>query len=432
VTFRTRLLLASLLTLAVGLGALLVAGNVLLAARTTSERSNLLHEQAQAQIAALDIGPRGIRVRETANDAVMDRRAWVLAPGRVLERPTGAPAALDRAAVALGREGRAAKRSGPDDEYLLAQPVRLRKGGPVAGVVVVARSGDPVETLQTTVLFGSLAIALLILLAAAVAIRNAIDGALRPVAAMTDRAADWSEHDLDRRFALGPPRDEITGLAATLDRLLGRIAASRRHEQRFASEVAHELRTPIAGLRGRAELAMTATGPGADRERRAALETVIEQVDRVQEAVDTLLSVARREHDGEAGSVDVAAVVGEFPGVDRVLAEDLPPAEGEEELVRRALTPLVENARYHARERVTIEVSAVDESVVIAVCDDGEGVAPEQAEGLFEPGVRGDQSDGAGLGLALARRLARSCGGDAVADAHADGGRFLLILRADR
>jgi signal transduction histidine kinase len=432
VTFRTRLLLASLLTLAVGLGALLVAGNVLLAARTTSERTNLLHEQAQAQIAALDIGPRGIRVRETANDAVLDRRAWVLASGRVLERPTGATGALDRAAVGLGRERRAATRSGPDDEYLLAQPVRLRRGGPAAGVVVVARSGDPVETLQKAVLFGSLAIALLILLAATVAIRNAIDGALRPVAAMTDQATDWSEHDLDRRFALGPPRDEITGLAATLDRMLGRIAASRRHEQRFASEVAHELRTPIAGLRGRAELAMTATGPGADSERRHALQTVIEQVDRVQEAVDTLLSVARREHDGEGGSVDVAALVGEYRGVDREVAEDLPPAEGEEDLVRRALTPLVENARRHARERVTIEVSAREESVVIAVCDDGEGVAPDQAEGLFEPGVRGHESDGAGLGLALARRLARSCGGDAVADADAAGGRFLLILRADR
>ena len=73
---------------------------------------------------------------------------------------------------------------------------------------------------------------------------------------MTSRAEDWGAHDLDRRFDLGPPRDELTGLAATLDGLLDRIAASRRHEQRFASEMAHELRTPIAGMRGRAELAL--------------------------------------------------------------------------------------------------------------------------------------------------------------------------------
>jgi signal transduction histidine kinase len=370
-------------------------------------------------------------VRETANDAAMDRRAWVLGTGRVLERPAQVPRALDRAAVSLGRRGRDAEANGPDDEYLLARAVRPAGGGPAVGSVVVARSGDPVETLQQTVLFGSMAIALLILAAAAVAIRNAIDGALRPVAAMTEQAGDWSEHDLDRRFAMGRPRDEITGLAATLDRMLGRIAASRRHEQRFASEVAHELRTPIAGLRGRAELAMTATGPGADAERSEALESVIEQVDRVQEAVDTLLSVARREHDGQAGSVDVAAVVEAYEDVECAVPEDLPPAEGEEELVRRALTPLVENARRHAREHVRIEVSAVDDSVVIAVCDDGEGIEPAMADRLFEPGVRSKDSHGAGLGLALSRRLARSCGGDAVADTGGPGGRFLLILRAD-
>jgi signal transduction histidine kinase len=431
VSFRTRLLLVSLLALAVGLGALLVAGNVLLSVRATSERTNLLREQAQAQIAALDVGPRGIRVRETTNDAVMDRRAWVLESGRILERPARASRALDRAAVALGRQARDTQRNGPDDFFLLARTVRPRGGGAPVGTVVVARSGDPVETLQSTVLFGSMAIALLILLAAALVIRNAIEGALHPVATMTEQAADWSEHDLDRRFALGAPRDEITGLAATLDRMLGRIAASRRHEQRFASEVAHELRTPIAGLRGRAELAVTATGPAADAERKEALETVIEQVDRVQDAVDTLLSVARREHDGAAGSVDVAALVAEWEDVDRVVPEDLPAAEGEEEVIRRALTPLVENARRHARERVTIEVSAQQDNVVIAVCDDGEGVTPAMADGVFEPGVRSDDSEGAGLGLALARRLARSCGGDAVADAGAPGGRFLLILRAD-
>src|SRR6185312_2617077 len=98
----------------------------------------------------------------------------------------------------------------------------------------------------------------LVLLAGGLATRSALDGALRPVAEMTSRAEDWGAHDLDRRFDLGPPRDELTGLAATLDGLLARIAASRRHEQRFASEVAHELRTPLAVLRGRAELALAA------------------------------------------------------------------------------------------------------------------------------------------------------------------------------
>ena len=73
---------------------------------------------------------------------------------------------------------------------------------------------------------------------------------------MTRQAADWSEHDLDRRFALGPPHDELTELAATLDGLLDRLAASLRHERRFSAELSHELRTPLARVIAEAELAL--------------------------------------------------------------------------------------------------------------------------------------------------------------------------------
>ena len=79
---------------------------------------------------------------------------------------------------------------------------------------------------------------------------------LRPVARMTRQAAAWSEHDLDRRFALGEPHDELTELAATLDGLLDRLAASLRREQRFSAELSHELRTPLARVIAEAELAL--------------------------------------------------------------------------------------------------------------------------------------------------------------------------------
>ena len=80
--------------------------------------------------------------------------------------------------------------------------------------------------------------------------------ALRPVALMTEQAEAWSEHDLDRRFGLGEPHDELTRLASTLDRLLDRIAASLRHERRFSAELSHELRTPLAKVTAEAELAL--------------------------------------------------------------------------------------------------------------------------------------------------------------------------------
>src|SRR3954452_279421 len=80
--------------------------------------------------------------------------------------------------------------------------------------------------------------------------------ALRSVSRMTRQAATWSERDLDRRFGLGEPHDELTQLASTLDGLLHRLAASLRHEQRFSAELSHELRTPLSRVIAETELAL--------------------------------------------------------------------------------------------------------------------------------------------------------------------------------
>jgi signal transduction histidine kinase len=430
-SFSARLLLTSLVTLAVGLGALVVAGNVLLDRRVSAEVSNELRVNAQAQLATLSITSSGVTVREAPNDEALDRHGWVIAGDRVIERATNVSPALDRTAISLGR----AQAFG-DHDADGAGDIRLRiipivkpgRTGPV-GAVVVALSTAPLESLQKQVLVGSLIIAMLVLLAGALALRTAIGRALEPVVQMTSRAEDWGAHDLDRRFDLGPPRDELTGLATTLDGLLDRIAASRRHEQRFAGEMAHELRTPIAGLRGRAELALGATGPDAPAEKDAALQAVVAQSARLTHTVDTLLAVARRELDPTEGAVDLVALVREVDDVEIIAPDHLPLAEGEPDVLRRALAPLVANAQRHAREQVTLEVSAQAGRVRITVRDDGPGLAPELGERAFDPGVRGQQesSPGAGLGLPLARRLARSCGGD-VLIGDGPGGSFVLEL----
>ncbi|MEP6953183.1 MAG: HAMP domain-containing sensor histidine kinase [Solirubrobacteraceae bacterium] len=421
-SLRTRLLLVSLATLAIGLGALLVVGNVLLGARVRAETGSLLKVRAEAQLAALSVTAGHLTVRQPPNEDVLDRQSWVLDGGRVVERPAAVSAELDRAAVALGRAGRAAEAEVPGDIRLRAVPVRERAGSAVVvGLSLVAQ-----ERLQHEVLIGSLVLAALVLLAGALAIRGALEGALRPVGDMTASAREWGAHDLDRRFGLGPPRDELTALAATLDGLLGRIAASRRHEQRFASEVAHELRTPVAGLRARAELALGAHGPGAEGERAEALRAVVADAARLDGEIDTLLAIARRELDPSAGSVDLAAIARETDGADVIAPAHLPAAEGEPDIVRRALAPLVENARRHGLSRVTIEASSSAGLVRLAVRDDGPGLDPGLGERAFEPGVH-DGNGGAGLGLPLARRLARSCGGDVVAGP-GPGGCFVLEL----
>jgi signal transduction histidine kinase len=431
VTVRRRLLLVSLLTLAVGLGALLVLGNVLLRAGVRAQAEGILRARADAQLAELSVTPAGIRVRESSSDEVLDRSTWVLDGDRVVERPTGVSARLDRSAEAMGRQRRQAQRDAPGDMRLRAVPVPVPGSDQTAGAIVVGYAMAPLERIQHEVLMGSLVLAALFLLAGAVATRRALDGALRPVAQMTTRAEDWGAHDLDRRFDLGPAHDELTGLAATLDGLLARIAASRRHEQRFASEVAHELRTPIAALRARAELALAATGDESAHERELALRSAIDDAIRVDRAIDALMAVARRELDPSDGSVDLTELVADIDGVDVRVEGVLPAAEGEPEVVRRALAPLIDNARRYARERVVLELSSAAGRVRVAVRDDGPGVQAALAERMFDPGTRGagDSGNGAGLGLPLARRLARSCGGD-VTCGPGPGGCFVLELPA--
>lgn len=432
-SFRTRLLVVSLATLAVGLGALVIGGNLLLAMRAHQETDDLLKARAETQVAALRVTSRGVRVRKVVNDRTLDHEAWVLDGDRVIERPEHASPELDAKAIALGREAQAQTVEGPDDVRVRVVPVRPRGSEQVVGAVVVGVSKDQVERLQGVVLVGSVVVALLVLAAGGLVIRRAIDGALRPVAQMTERARDWGTNDLDRRFDLGEPHDELTGLAATLDGLLARIAASRRHEQHFASEVAHELRTPLAGIRGRAELALTAPGADGDAERREALGSVIEQVARLDDTIDTLLAVARRDLEPGAGTTDLAAVARDIEGVTVRAAANLPRAQGDPAVVRQALAPLVDNARRHARRQVSLELSAQNGHVRVAVRDDGPGLDPALGEHAFDPGVRGPEEpeSGAGLGLALARRLARACGGD-VTVGPGPGGCFVLELPALR
>ena len=96
---------------------------------------------------------------------------------------------------------------------------------------------------------------------------------------------------------------------------------------------------------------------------------------------------------------------------------------------------MIENACRYASSRVRVAIGRADSAVLYAVEDDGPGVAAEELERIFEPGVRGaaagaNGNAGAGLGLSLARRLARSVDGEVEAEAAPAGGRFLVRLPA--
>ena len=240
--------------------------------------------------------------------------------------------------------------------------------------------------------------------------------ALAPVAAMTATADAWSHERPDRRFGLGAPRDEITALAAVLDGLLDRVDRAIRAEQRLTAEVAHELRTPLTVMRGEAELG--AATPRLRKAEHDRFERIVAAADDMSAAMTTLLDAARGS--GSSVTSEVAEVLAQQAarrGLAVPVRVDAVPAglvaAAPAEVLGRALAPLVDNAARYGRTAVRLSAERRGDRVVVTVEDDGDGV-PEEVGDVFEPGVRDQRSEGAGLGLALARRLARSVGGDAV------------------
>jgi two-component system OmpR family sensor kinase len=440
---RARLLLLVTLAVVATIALALVAFNVVLDRRLDGDARDLARSRASAALAGVQMRDGRLQVIETLDAAVpLDRPIWIFAGQRALERPQ-APARVQHAAAALAIGSPRAVEVPGDAVRLLALPIA--HGGRRAGTIVAGVSLVPYERTKRTVLVASLALGALLLAAATLAARWLLAAGLRPVAQMTAAAAAWSEHDLDHRFDLGPPHDELTQLAATLDDLLDRLAASLRRERRFSAELSHELRTPLARVRARAELALdeATTAPEAQQ----ALRAVVRDTDAAARTLDALLAAARAD-------TERPSVAADAPDVVRAVLEDcaalaaehgvalrLEPGDGgaararvavAPELAERALHPLVENACRHAVHAVRVTSRRNGRDILIEVADDGPGVAAGDLERIFQPGYRATAADrqpgdGAGLGLALARRLAHAAGGEVTARP-GPGGHFALRL----
>jgi len=296
-----------------------------------------------------------------------------------------------------------------------AQPFQADSG--VRGVVVVAERLAPYEQAERYALIVSLVTGLLATVAAATIAASVTKRALRPVGVLATTAAEWSEHDLARRFDLGPPTNEITSLAAILDTLLDKVSVAISSEQRLTSELAHELRTPLTAVQGTADLVLMRDDLTiAVRED---LEEISVAARRMATTISTLLELARSDASlMAAASCSLAEVVHEIvaslsPGR-ASFAVDV----GEHrigaphDLVVRAVAPVVDNAARFARGLVTITSSTTGGAGVrLVVADDGPGI-PDDLEDIFEPGTTSGKGSGAGLGLSIARRVARSVGGE--------------------
>jgi signal transduction histidine kinase len=438
---RRRLELSVIGAVALVLILLLVAFNVALRHRLSSDANNSLVSRASAELAALRVAGGMLTVPEVLDAAAPDTQTWVFASGRILEQPIADPV-TERAAERLAGAGARGTADVPAvDTRLYAIPVVFE--GRRLGTVVSEATLAPYESTAQTVLVGSVVLGVLVLIVVALAAHVLISRPLAQVSDMTEQAEAWSLADTGRRFDLGPPRDEFTRLAATLDALLDRVASSLRHEQRFSAEVSHELRTPLASVIAEAQLALR--HPRAPQAHRAGYERVLASAQQMSRTLDTLVAATRAELGAPRGTGDASraahaaargcAGLAQTHGITVTVDDpDVPIRIGvDDEVAERVLAPLIENGCRYGSSSVRVEIGRRNGAVLFRVRDDGAGILDGDREKIFEPGWRSEHASavyagGAGLGLALARRLARAAGGDVRAAGNGTGGDFAALL----
>ncbi|MEV5824515.1 HAMP domain-containing sensor histidine kinase [Spirillospora sp. NPDC052242] len=273
----------------------------------------------------------------------------------------------------------------------------------------------------------------------------AVGRTLRPVDAIRRELDEITMTDLERRVPVPGKRDEVALLAESVNATLDRLEKAVARQRAFVSDVSHELRSPLTGLRMELELAMS--DPEAT-DLTETLRALLANTDRVAAVADDLLALARLEANGsfQREQVDLAELADQEvlrrPRRSRVtvFSEGPVTVHGGRAELARALTNLLDNADRHATGEVTVVVRSEAETAVVEVIDDGPGIAPQDRERVFERFTRlaeGRHRDagGTGLGLAISRDIAEAHGGTLVLTDRTDGrdgARFVLRLPGPR
>jgi signal transduction histidine kinase len=261
---------------------------------------------------------------------------------------------------------------------------------------------------------------------------------LRPVEALRDELDAINVADLRRRVSLPPRRDEFYWLAMAVNATLDRLEAAVEQQRRLVSDVSHDLRSPIAGLRAELEIALI-DPEGTDL--REVLAKTLKNTDRLQNIVTELLALARRDAGlpSRNGPVDLGDLAErEIRRVPRritakVIAEPGVVVRANRLDISRVLTNLLDNAARHAESEVTVTVRRQDGEAAVEIFNDGKPIAPADRERIFErftrlPDARQRDPGGSGLGLAISREIAHAHGGTLTLSDSDKGACFLLTL----
>ncbi|WP_433666326.1 sensor histidine kinase [Nocardia sp. CA-136227] len=277
--------------------------------------------------------------------------------------------------------------------------------------------------------------------AAAAATYLLVGRSLRSVEDIRTRVAGIEASDLSRRVPIPPTRDEIAGLARTMNEMLARVEAGHRAQRRFVGDASHELRSPLATLTAALELA--SHRPEALNQELIDA-TLLPEAERMRNLVDDLLTLAAADEHGlelRIGEVDLDDLVAEEAAALRLrgtvtVRTVVEPVRvlGDRLRLKRALRNLVDNAAAHARSTVILHLGRHDRRARIIVDDDGAGIPATERVRIFDRFVRLEDdrartSGGSGLGLAIVTEImAAHHGSVVVTESPSGGARFILDL----
>lgn len=349
---------------------------------------------------------------------------------------------LDSAEGALLGGDAAIPRSGPPpdptatprfrDAVLHGQPVRMveawlpyddRTGGSARVLVQVAETLNRRQQLAWEILASVVVPQLLLIVLAGVVVRLGVVRGLRPLRRLQTAVSDRSHRDLSPIDLQGVPA-EVKPLVQEVNALLARLDTTLDVQNRFIADAAHQLKTPVSGLKAQIELALRETDPARVQHSLAQLYV---GADRLSHLVRQLLSLARNEPgaadamrrepiDLHALAVDVA--MGWVPNalqrdIDLGFEAQVEQAmiHGDADRLRELINNLIDNAIRYSQSggRVTVAVARIaDGRIQLSVSDDGPHIPVAERSRIFERFHRllGTHTDGSGLGLAIVREIA--------------------------
>jgi signal transduction histidine kinase len=333
-----------------------------------------------------------------------------------------------------------------DDGTVRYAAVPLRRGGRTLGTFVDIFYVEPERAEVNDVARIEIAVGIVVLALGTLAAFFAAGRVLAPLRELREAARAVSGTNLRRRISV-EGNDDIAELGRTFNRMLDRLELAFSSQRGFIRDISHELRTPVAVIRGHIEL-MEEGRFEEEAERRAVLALIRGELDRLSRFVDDLLVLARSERPDflQLETIAVDQFCEELIGNTQALARRRWKLEADSrrtivadrQRITQAMMNLTRNAVEHTSEEDEIEIggSVRGDTAVLWVRDAGDGIAPEDQERIFERFARGRgdgrRYEGSGLGLAIVKAIAEAHGGRVTVRSRPGvGSAFTILLPVD-